>query len=181
MAIQPMDNPKPPMSTKAKVATGGTLVAIVGTAAAALLTAEIPKDEGVVYRGYRDPVGIPTKCMGDTRDVVVGKVYTRAECLASMDKALVDHAAPVLRCAPAIRGNTNIIYASVSYAYNVGPSRFCKRAAPLFQAGRWREACATLAKPDTAAGRVLPGLVKRRKKEVSFCMLGVEMRERGLN
>lgn len=168
------------MSGKAKIAAGGSLIALVGAGAAALLTTEIPKDEGVVYRGYRDPVGIATKCMGDTRDVVIGKIYTREECLESMDKALVDHAGPVLKCAPAIKGNTNVIYASVSYAYNVGPGRFCRNVAPLFQRGKWAEACGAMSVPTTAKGVRLAGLVKRRKKEVSFCLLGVQMRERGM-
>ncbi len=46
----------------------------------------VPKFEGVKLIGYRDPVSIPTKCMGFTTSVVVGHRYSRAECRESLEQ-----------------------------------------------------------------------------------------------
>ena len=61
---------------------GGALAALVGLPAAVMLYQMVPEHEGVVLKGYKDPIGIPTKCMGDTRDVVLGKRYSIEECAA---------------------------------------------------------------------------------------------------
>lgn len=155
------------------------VAAVVGAPAALLLFASIPADEGVVYRGYRDPVGIATKCMGDTRDVVIGRRYSVAECELSMADALINHSKPVLACVPALRGRTNQLAASISWAYNVGARAFCRSvAAKHFNAGDWRGGCLALSKPVTARGPngrsvVLRGLVLRRQREVSLCLKGL--------
>lgn len=150
------------------------VAAVVGAPTALLLFASIPHDEGVVYRGYRDPVGIATKCMGDTRDVVVGRRYSVAECELSMADALINHSKPVLACVPSLRGRTNQLAASVSWAYNVGTGAFCRSvAAKRFNAGDWRGGCMALSKPVTARGIVLRGLVLRRQREVSLCLKGL--------
>ncbi len=67
--------------------------------------------------GYLGPIGIPTKCMGDTTNVLIGHRCTKAECQASLETQLVVHAAPMLACVP---GRTNQLAAATSFAYNVG-------------------------------------------------------------
>lgn len=170
---------------KSTVAGIAVLVALVGPVATEMFLDRTPKYEGVVLRGYLDPAGIPTKCMGDTHDVIVGKPYTIEECQDSMVRQIVAHARPVLTCAPAIKVNPYVVWASGDYAYNAGPGRFCndwrnrhgrviyRAAGPLFQAGKWREGCLALAKPDTAGGQVLRGLQRRRADEVSVCLKGL--------
>ena len=79
------------------------LAGLVGAACAGLLYTHIPEDEGMVHRGYLDISGVPTKCAGDTRNVVVGRTYSKAECEESLGRALYDHAAPVLACIPTLR------------------------------------------------------------------------------
>ena len=151
-----------------------SLIALVGGAAAVMLYNSIPHDEGVVLRGYRDPVGIATKCMGDTQSVVVGRAYSLDECVASMERQLIAHAEPVLRCVPGLKGRTNQLVASVSWAYNVGTGAFCRSAAAReFNAGNWGAGCQLLSKPVTARGQVLPGLVRRRQREVTLCLKGL--------
>lgn len=175
-------NPRATLATT----SGAALVSLIGVPAALLLAIDVPKDEGIVLKGYRDPAGIATKCMGDTYDVTVGKRYTMAECTESTAKQLLAHAAPVMKCAPSLRhAAPEAIYASVSYAYNAGPGRFCRdwrnrkgvvihrAAGPLFEAGKWRDGCLALGRPTTAGGKVYPGLVKRRKKEVAACLEGL--------
>src|SRR5205809_4240378 len=94
MALSPM----PPEKPKLTGAQKGGLAGIVGILAAGILAVTIPQDEGTVYVGYLDLAHVPTKCSGDTRDVVVGKRYTPEECRQSLDRALIAHAGPVMAC-----------------------------------------------------------------------------------
>jgi lysozyme len=158
-----------------------SLVGVVGAATAALLLSVVPRFEGVVYRGYLDPVGIPTKCAGDTSNVVVGQRYSEAECRESLEQQLIAHAEPVLRCTPGLKGHTYQLAAAVSFAYNVGSSAYCgSTTARRFNTGDWRGACRAMNEADngrqqwvTAGGRELPGLVKRRALERSLCERGL--------
>lgn len=152
----------------------GALAALVGMMTAAALVTEIPKDEGIVLRGYLDPVGIPTKCMGDTQNVVVGRRYTLQECREGMERQLIAHAKPILACAPSLKtADPYVRYAAISYAYNAGTGRFCRQVAPYFNRGDMKGGCRALGTPTTARGVRLPGLVKRRAKEVAVCLKGV--------
>lgn len=158
-----------------------TLVSVVGAATAALLISMVPRFEGVVLRGYLDPVGIPTKCMGDTRDVVVGKRYSEAECRESLETQLIAHAELVLKCTPGLKGRTYQLGAAVSFAYNIGTGAYCaSTTARRFNAGDYRGACKAMNESDTgkaqwvtARGVVLPGLVKRRADERALCERGL--------
>ncbi|OJA81023.1 glycosyl hydrolase [Burkholderia ubonensis] len=154
-----------------------TLVGVVGAATAALLFSIVPKFEGTKLVGYLDPVGIPTKCMGDTTNVVVGQRYSEAECRESLERQLIAHAEPVLKCTPSLKGHTYQLAAAVSFAYNVGTSAYCGSAtAKRFNAGDWRGACRAMNQSDVGRpqwvysdGRMLPGLVKRRAEERALC------------
>lgn len=165
-----------------------TLTAVVGATAAAMLlgTATQPgviqTFEGWKLRGYVDPVGIATKCGGDTTDVVVGKLYTEAECRESLNTQLVKHAEPIMKCVPQLQGNVYMTVAAVSFGYNIGVRAFCNSgAAQAFRAGNYALGCKRINQSDTgkpqwitAQGIVLPGLVDRRAKERRLC-------EKGLN
>ena len=83
-----------------------TLAGIVVAATAAFLFSTVPQHESIRLVGYLDPVGIPTKCMGDTTNVVVGRRYSDAECRESLERQLIAHAEPVLRCTPVLKGHT---------------------------------------------------------------------------
>lgn len=153
------------------------LAGIVGASAAAILYCIVPRFEGVIHRGYFDPVGIATKCSGDTHDVVVGQQYSPAACLASLNKELMKHATEVLRCTPELRNHTFQLAAAVSFAYNVGGKAYCNSTtAKRFRKHDLKGACRALNEADdgrmqwvTSRGRVLPGLVKRRSEERSLC------------
>lgn len=151
------------------------LAGLVGVGAAAVLLAVVPQFEGVVLHGYKDPIGIPTKCAGDTHNVVVGKKYSAAECGESLSGQLIAHSEPILRCVPQLKGHDGPTVASVSLAYNIGVSAFCRSsAARNFRMGRWEAGCHAIGMWTKAGGKVLPGLVTRRKKEVQICLTGEE-------
>jgi lysozyme len=160
----------PPKTSKKKLAASAVLIALVGSVAAGILMDTVPQHEGEVLQGYLDPVGIPTKCYGDTYDVVVGKTYTAEECLRSLEKQLIAHAKPVLACVPELEGHPEQLAASVSLAYNIGTGNFCASSiARNFRAGKWASACAGFSAWNRAGGKVLKGLVRRRADERAIC------------
>ena len=154
-----------------------TLQGTVGAGAAAVLLSMVPQFEGMVLRGYKDPIGIVTACAGHTATAVLGKPYSREECLALLDKDLVEHAQGVLACTPALSGHVNQTAAAVSFAYNVGVGAYCRSmTARRFSAGDWAGACRAMNQADNgkpqwvwAGGKMLPGLVTRRATERALC------------
>ncbi|NYH13415.1 lysozyme [Paraburkholderia bryophila] len=173
-----------------------TLVGVVGAATAALLFSVVPRFEGVVLRGYLDPIGIPTKCMGDTHNVVLDKPYSDAECRESLETQLVAHAEPVLKCTPGLKGRTYQLAAAVSWAYNIGANAYCSSTtARRFNAGDYRGACKAMNESDSGKPQwvfancrfvvnpktgqrervcdTLPGLVTRRAQERALCERGL--------
>lgn len=152
------------------------LVALVGAAAAGLLLATVPDYEGEVLTTYADPVGIATVCYGDTDPAMAypGAVYSREECLRSLERQLVAHAEPVLACAPGVTASSEMTASFVSLAYNIGAPAFCKSTvARRYRAGDYEGACAAMEMWTKAKGRVLPGLVRRRADERALCERGI--------
>lgn len=165
-------------------------MSLVGAGAAAYLINITPVEEGVILYGYKDPLGIPTKCMGDTRNVIVGKKYTREECAESMAQALIDHANPVIACSPEILdAPPKVIAAVISFNYNTGA--FCNRKktqlAALTREKSWPEVCDALmydkyGRPYFVTGKnrlgqrvFLKGLWKRREVEMALCYSGLDI------
>lgn len=154
------------MSTAAK----RTLQASVGAGAAALLLTYVPQLEGVILRGYKDPIGIVTACAGHTKTAILGRPYTAAECSALLDRDLVEHAEGVLSCTPGLKGQTYRLAAATSFAFNVGVSAYCRSSmARKFNVGDYAGGCAELSRWVYAGGRQLPGLVTRRATERAMC------------
>lgn len=146
------------------------LTALVGASCAAVLCQYVPQFEGMVLRGYKDPIGIVTACAGHTKTAVLGKPYTAAECESILLMDLVEHAEPVLACTPQLQGNPWPLAAATSFAFNVGADAYCKSTmARKIRAGDILGACAELSKWVHAGGQVLPGLVKRRAVERAMC------------
>jgi lysozyme len=159
------------VSGRKKIVASAALIAVVGYAAAQILVVTVPEHEGEVLVGYLDPVGIPTKCYGDTYDVVVGKTYSSEECLRSLEKQLIAHAKPVLECVPELAEYTDEERAAaVSLAYNIGTGAFCKSTnAKKSRAGDRPGDCSGFSAWNRAGGTVLPGLVRRRADERALC------------
>ncbi len=174
------------------------LVALVGAGAAAALAVMIAKDEsgrtvdasvtrqgdlvvrhvsGPQYlRAYADIVGVWTICDGDTKGVRPGMVETEAGCVKRLERQLVNHAKPVLACVPALQDprRQNQLVASVSLAYNIGTTGFCRStAARRFNAGDWRGGCEAFLMWNKAGGRAVRGLTLRRQRERALCLTGL--------
>lgn len=163
------DNPAP----KPKKA----LVGVVGAIAAGVLFVSIPKDEGTELRAYRDIVGVWTVCNGDTANVRPGMVETPEGCRKRLERQLVAHAEPVLKCLPwlAVQGRDYPRAAAVSLAYNIGTDAFCRStAARRFNAGDWRGGCDAFLMWTRAGGKEVRGLRLRRERERELCLRGLK-------
>lgn len=154
-----------------------SLQGTVGAGAAALLLSYVPQFEGMILRGYKDPIGIVMACAGHTKTAVLGKPYSKEECTSLLEQDLVDHARPVLDCTPGLAGHENQLAAAVSFAFNVGTGAYCRSVtARRFNQGDWAGACRAMNQADNgkaqwvwAGGQMLPGLVTRRATERALC------------
>lgn len=136
-----------------------------------VVTSMLFAEEGVRTVAYRDPVGIPTACVGETLGVRMGQTYTVEQCKDMLDTRLLTVFGPgVDRCIkhplPPLRKA-----AYVSFEYNVGVDAFCNSTlARKENAGDVVGACDELLKWTKARGITLPGLVKRRQEEREMCL-----------
>lgn len=145
------------------------LKALVGAGCAAALLSYVPQFEGTILRGYKDPIGIVTACTGHTKTAILGKPYTKEECQNLLVNDLLEHAEGVDKCITAPLTDYQRA-AAISFAFNVGVSRFCKSGiAKKFNAQNYTGACEDFSKWVYAGGKVLPGLVNRREIEKDMC------------
>lgn len=149
---------------------------ILGSALVGIVLTIVPAFEGLRLYAYRDPVGIPTICFGETKGVRLGMKKTRAECNGMLLESLRRHEAGMLRCLRRPGDLRDETYGAVlSWTYNVGVGAACKSTLMRkLNAGDVRGACNELSKWDKAKGRRLPGLTKRRAEERALCLKGVK-------
>jgi lysozyme len=145
-----------------------------GGALAATAVAAVGAYEGLRLAAYRDPVGVPTICYGETRGIRMGQKFTRAECDQMFLKALDEFGNGIEKCVPSLITAPDRRYvAHLSLAYNIGVSGYCKSSiARLQKAGNDLAACDAFLLYNRAGGRELAGLTKRRKDERAMCRLG---------
>jgi len=127
--------------------------------------------EGLRTAAYRDPVGIPTICFGETRGVKMGDVETKDECKRMLGERLKEFERDMAACLTKPESlPDNVWAASLSLTYNIGAKAFCRSSiARLFNEGRIAEGCDAFLLYTKARGITLPGLVARRQKERAIC------------
>ena len=132
--------------------------------------------EGLRTVAYRDPVGIPTICFGETKNVRMGMTATVEECKGMLTESLVEHELGMAKCLRDPDSIPDKTYgAFVSFTYNVGVGAFCKSTlARKANAGDLASACNQLLFWTRAGGIKLPGLVKRREAERELCLEGLK-------
>ena len=139
----------------------------------ALATSMLTGFEGIRQYAYRDPVGIPTVCMGETRGVKIGDHYTLDECKAMATARVAEFAAGV-DAALTVPVSDKTYAAFVSWSYNLGIGAFKAKIAPLANLGDIAGACRKMGQYVYAHGIKLPGLVTRRQEEVRLCLDGLQ-------
>lgn len=154
--------------TRMKTAVRPALIAAALFAAAGLVS----RFEGTRYTAYPDPAtkGAPwTICEGHTRGVKQGDTATRAQCDEYLHQDLAEANDAIDRCISRPLG-VNQRAALVSAVVNAGAPLVCgstlQRKA---NAGDLAGMCAELSRWTWAAGRQLPGLVRRRAEERALC------------
>ncbi len=149
---------------------------VAGSALAALACTTITGFEGMRTMAYRDVVGIPTVCVGETKGVRMGQRFTVPECQAMLVKRLGEDFAPAIeRCVTRPMGD-DFYVASLSLAYNIGTGGYCKSSiVRLYNAGDRRAACNAFLLYDKGGKppRVIAGLAKRRQAERALCLKGI--------
>lgn len=142
--------------------------------AIAIATPLVASFEGLREYAYRDPVGIPTICFGETKGVKMGDHKTAAECKALLGNRLAEFSTQMDKCLK-YPVEPKTYAALLSFTYNVGVGAFCKSTLlRKANAGDLRGACNELPKWNKAAGIVLPGLTKRRAAERKLCLEGID-------
>ncbi len=149
--------------TRLAGAVGAAAIALVGTW------------EGLRLTAYRDVVGVPTVCYGETLGVKMGDRHTRAECSAMLLASLKVHERGMRKCLTDPDGIPAQSYvAFVSLTYNIGVGAFCRSTArKRLNAGNLRGACDAATWFKKAGGRTIPGLVNRRAAEHGLCLEGL--------
>lgn len=157
------------MMRKGKAAGGAA-----SAAAIALAMALIAPWEGEELRAYRDIVGVPTICFGETRGVKMGDTATPEECKTMLAKAVVQFDKEMSECVPAgLPDKTRAAF--ISFSYNLGSKILCKSPtmSQLLKAGKVREACNKIPIFNKAGNKVVRGLVRRRAAEQRLCLEGL--------
>lgn len=148
---------------------------VIGLLAVLLATPFVASFEGLSLVTYRDPVGIPTVCFGETdKALTMRDRYTREECYALLSTSLKEHAAGLSKCITAPL-KPHEAAAVLSWGYNVGVQAACasslvRKLNGGLSPGDW---CPELRRWVYAGGKKLKGLERRRETEYKMC-LGVK-------
>lgn len=142
-------------------------------AVAAIATAIAIPAEGLRQLAYYDPPGILTVCFGHTENVVKGKKYSLDECKALLTQDMEKAVAQVERCHPNLP--VQVAAAFSDAVFNLGPKVACDSTASRYlEDGNFEAACRELPRWNKARvmGQLvpLPGLTKRRQKEMELCL-----------
>lgn len=112
--------------------------------AAAVAVPFIAQWEGTEFTGYEDIAGVATACVGSTKNVIVGKLYTEQECLERLATDTVEHAVKIDHCIK-VPVKPEMHAAFISHAFNFGVNAFCTSTmVRKLNAGDYAGACASL-------------------------------------
>lgn len=158
------------LKTQKKAVAGVASAAVIATA-----TPFIAKWEGLSLVAYRDIVGVPTVCYGETKGVKMGDRYSVAECREILESSVAEY---YRELQPYIKNKNMPVGVQASLlelAYNVGVTPVKNSTMlKLANAGKYKEACQELSKWVKAGGGTVKGLVNRRAdSKVNLCLKGL--------
>jgi GH24 family phage-related lysozyme (muramidase) len=140
--------------------------------------------EGRELRAYRDIVGVPTICDGDTEGVRMGMVETPEGCNKRLEKRLMRDFYPGLQQCISAFDKKPVSWQAmmISLSYNVGIGAGCKStAAKLGRLGQYLQSCVAATAFNKAGGKMIVGLAKRREMgdatrigEGELCVSGLD-------
>ena len=149
---------------------GGVAAVVIG-----LATPFITNWEGVELEAYRDIVGKPTICMGETKGVKMGDTATKQECLAMLGPRVAQFYAEIERCMTNKDIPVGVQASMLELAYNVGSGPVCRSTMMRkANAGQYLSACNELRRWVIAGGKRIRGLEHRRAdSKHSLCLQGL--------
>lgn len=128
--------------------------------------------EGSSNKAYKDLVGVPTICMGETKGVKMGDYKTDEECEKSLASELASYNKSMKKYVKEpITEYEEVAY--TSFIWNLGETNW--RTSTILKklnAGDHYGACQQLLRWNMAGGRVVKGLDNRRKDEFKTCTGG---------
>ena len=148
---------------------------VVAAAVIASATPFIAKWEGLKTEAYRDIVGIPTVCYGETRGVSMTDRYTKEECFQMLEKAVGEYYQGLQPYMTNPDIPVSVQASMLELAYNVGISAVGRSTMMrLANQGKYVEACNELGKWVKAGGRTVKGLENRRAdSKRNLCLRGL--------
>ena len=155
------------------------------TLAVAIVLPSLTVHEGKALEPYKDIAGVDTYCFGETENVEY-RHYTTSECLLLLaQRVSKNYEAPIIYCtdtpeSPWIDLPITVRAASISLAYNIGVSAFCKSSVHReLKAGNLPLACDKFLLWNKARvnGRLreVQGLTNRRQDERALCYEGLDV------
>ena len=146
-----------------------------GSAAMAAAVALVGAWEGMKLVAYKDIVGVPTVCFGETRGVKMSDAYTKEQCQVMLGDGLVEFEAGMRRCLNTPDKVPDGPYiAALSLSYNIGTGAFCRSTVRKeYNLGNYRAGCDAFMMWNRAGGRVVKGLTNRRRDERRICLNGI--------
>jgi lysozyme len=174
----------------------GVHPAVKGAAWVTICVSCVSGFEGLRTIAYKDPVGIPTICFGETHGVKLGDKATPAECKDMLADRVVEFSIR-LQAEDCLGSETwNRLFpktqaALVSIVYNVGPGKYgvkdglCElktHKRPSTMVSRFRAGADKLGCQEFMnwANPPLPGIKRRRTEEMNLCLAGVAEAEKEL-
>lgn len=157
------------MGLRTKMAAG-IMAAVLATT-----TPFVAKWEGLSLVAYKDIVGVPTVCYGETSGVKMGDKYTKAQCEAMLKDSLKEYYVDLQVCMTNPNIPVSVQSSLLELSYNVGVPKVCtstmmKKA----NLGQYKEACNELGKWVKAGGGTVKGLVNRRAdSKINLCLKGL--------
>ncbi len=150
---------------------------ISGTVAGAVALAAVTAAgwEGLKTKAYRDAIGIPTVCIGETLHVKMGDEYTPEQCYKMFGVRIQAFSDGIDKCLVKPDALPDKVRASfISLSYNIGVGAFCQSTVHRkANEGKLREACNAILLYNRANKKVLLGLVNRRQAEQALCLEGL--------
>jgi lysozyme len=147
------------------------VIALSAGGALAALAYLVPLEEGVSYKAYRDPIGIPTICEGFTTGVKMGDTATPAQCAAMVRPRLEQEVSFVTRAVTGVPMTPTRQVALADFVYNVGETTFNRSSVKRkLNAGDLAGGCEALTLYVYAGKTYLPGLASRRQIEKELCL-----------
>lgn len=135
------------------------------------------KDKQGNHIVYKDPVGIPTVCWGQTgkdlysRPIKMGMKYTESECIEMLKRELVKFENGVDKFVKVDYASDYQKAALISFAYNAGLGNLqSSTLLKTLNSGNHQAACDQLTRWVFSKGKKLPGLERRREEEKQWCL-----------